>query len=101
MGAAPDLSLDPPGTKKPKVVVPFRASEENAAWINSFVKKPHPTQSEIVEWAVGLARSHFVALLPLKERIEALAREEGISETDALAELVERGLAASERKSRK
>lgn len=91
------VPFQPPPPKPPKVVVPFRADPESVSWLREFTGEPKPTISEITDWAVKLGRVYYEAMKVHGQRIDELAKAEGISEGEMLAKLVGLGIEALER----
>lgn len=102
MGVETEMSVRPPGGKRPKEQVQFRGDAENKTWAERFVGKAGklPTFSEVCDWVFGNGRKHIEAFTDLEPEIEEFRAEQRLSEVEALRRLVRSGLAA-EKKAKK
>lgn len=100
-GAAFEM-LRPPGGKRPKVIVNARVEADTVEWAEQFVGKggKNPSLSEVFDWLAGLGRKQYESIRAFDAQIEEVGRDEGLTEVEALRELVKRGLAFTERENK-
>lgn len=92
-------ALMPEGPKKrirtKKEMFGYRAEPEQAEWLKSKMNKRLGVgQTEVLSWAVGLARVYELGTQPHDARLKAYAAEHRLTEDEALLKVVAAGLDA-------
>jgi len=89
-----------PHREAPREVVTFRIPRPDAEWIRSHLSRGLD-MSKVLLWAIRLGREYFEALGPFEKEVEELAAREGLPRGQLVSDLLELGMAAYEKSTRR